>query len=56
MFKELRNYLGSPRLLAKPEHGEELFLYLAVSPMALADVLVKEEMKVQRPIYYISRA
>ena len=31
-------------------------MYLAVSPMALAAVLVKEEAKVQRPVYYVSRA
>ena len=55
-FEELKSYLSSPPLLAKPEPGEELFLYLAVSPTALAAVLVKEEMKVQRPVYYISRA
>ena len=34
-FKKLKSYLSSPPLLAKPEPGEELFLYLAVSPMAL---------------------
>ena len=55
-FEELRSYLGSPPLLAKPEPREELFLYLAISPMALAAVPVKEEAKVQRPIYYVSRA
>ena len=49
------SYLSSPPLLAKPEPGEELFLYLAVSPMALVIVLVKEEAKIQRSIYYISR-
>ena len=31
-------------------------MYLAVSPTALAAVLVKEEAKVQRSIYYVSRA
>ena len=31
-------------------------MYLAVSPTALVAVLVKEETKVQRPVYYISRA
>ena len=45
-FKKLRSYLGSPPLLAKPESEEELFLYLAVSPVALAAVLVKEEAKI----------
>ena len=53
-FEELKNYLGSLPLLAKPKRGEELFLYLAVSPVALATVLIKEEVKIQRSIYYIS--
>ena len=30
-------------------------MYLAISPMALVAVLVKEEAKIQQPIYYISR-
>ena len=55
-FEELRSYLGSPPLLAKSEPGEELFLYLVVSPMALVVVFVKEEAKIQRLIYYVSRA
>ncbi|KAG1330379.1 putative mitochondrial protein [Cocos nucifera] len=53
-FEELKNYLGSPLLLAKPEFGEELFLYLAVSLVALAAVLVKEEARTQRSVYYMS--
>ncbi|KAK1404438.1 hypothetical protein POM88_004043 [Heracleum sosnowskyi] len=39
-------------LLAKPKPGEILYLYLAVSSTALGAVLVKEELKVQKPIYY----
>ncbi|KAG1362038.1 putative mitochondrial protein [Cocos nucifera] len=46
-FEELKNYLGTPPLLAKPEPGEELFLYLAVSSVALTAVLVREEAKTQ---------
>ncbi|GAA0153669.1 hypothetical protein LIER_37718 [Lithospermum erythrorhizon] len=30
-FEELKQYLGSPKLLTKPEEGEELQEYLAVS-------------------------
>ena len=55
-FEELKNYLGAPPLLAKPEPGEGLLLYLAVSPMALAAVLVREDAKAQQPVYYVSRA
>ena len=35
--------------------GDELILYLFVSPTAVSAVLVKEENKVQRPIYYVSK-
>ena len=36
--------------------GEELFLYLAVSPHAVSSALIREEGKVQKPMYYTSRA
>ncbi|XP_077215791.1 uncharacterized protein LOC143850422 [Tasmannia lanceolata] len=37
------------------ESGEELLLYLSVSPTALAAVLVREEHSQQKPIYYVSK-
>ncbi|XP_024009451.1 uncharacterized protein LOC112084535 [Eutrema salsugineum] len=40
-FQELKNYLASPPILAKPVEGEPLFLYIAVSTTA--------------PIFYISQ-
>ena len=36
--------------------GEELYLYLAVTPHAVNLALIKEERKVQKPVYYASRA
>ncbi|XP_077223338.1 uncharacterized protein LOC143856943 [Tasmannia lanceolata] len=54
-FEELKQYLSSSPLLAKPEPGEELLLYLLVSPMALAAVLIREEHNQQKPIYYVSK-
>ena len=36
--------------------GEELFLYLAVTPHALSSALIREEAKMQKPVYYTSRA
>ena len=44
-FKELKEYLSSAPILAMPEDGEELFLYLAVSKVAVSVVLVREEGK-----------
>ena len=36
--------------------SEQLFLYLAVSPTAISATLIREEEKVQKPVYYASRA
>ncbi|XP_077251808.1 uncharacterized protein LOC143891038 [Tasmannia lanceolata] len=54
-FDELKQYLSSPPLLTKPEPGDELLLYISVSPMALAAVLIREEHNQQKPIYYVSK-
>ena len=35
--------------------GEKLFLYLAVFENAASSVLVREENKVQHPVYYVSK-
>ena len=43
--------LLSPSIL-----GEELYLYLTVSPHAVSSALIREERKVQKLVYYTSRA
>ncbi|XP_074300718.1 uncharacterized protein LOC141632026 [Silene latifolia] len=55
-FAELKRYLSTPPLLAKPEQGEPLFLYLSVTEAAVSAVLVKEQEGVQHPVYYISKS
>ena len=47
--------MGKPPLLAKPVEGKPLFLYLAVSEYAISGALIREEEKVQWPVYYISK-
>ncbi|KAL5574153.1 hypothetical protein UlMin_023750 [Ulmus minor] len=54
-FQELKTYLGRPPLLSKPQEGESLILYLAVSKGAVSSALVREEEGVQWPIYYTSK-
>ena len=56
VFKELKAYLSSPPLLSLSQPREELFLYLVVSLAAISAALVKKEEKVQKPVYYASRA
>ena len=55
-FENLKTYLSSPSLLSPSQPREELFLYLAVSSVAASAVLVREEDRAQKPVYYTSRA
>ena len=50
-FQELKRYLSSPPLFSPSEEGEDLFLYLAVSTITVSVALIREENKIQRPVY-----
>ncbi|XP_042964601.1 uncharacterized protein LOC122298813 [Carya illinoinensis] len=52
VIKKLKQYLASPPLLKRPEKGDVLYAYLAVSQHAVSAVLVKEEEAAQHPVYY----
>ena len=47
--------MAEPPLLSKPLEKEVLYLCLTISEKALSVVLVREEDKIQKPIYYVSR-
>uniref|UniRef100_A0A2N9HQ03 Uncharacterized protein n=1 Tax=Fagus sylvatica TaxID=28930 RepID=A0A2N9HQ03_FAGSY len=55
-FEELKRYLTEPPLLSPSKQGEELYLYLAVSPTAVSSALIREEERRQLLVYYTSRA
>ncbi|XP_017256033.2 uncharacterized protein LOC135147082 [Daucus carota subsp. sativus] len=55
-LSELKQYLSSPPLLAKPTFGEDLYVYLSVTSHAVSSVLVKEVEGTQSPVYYVSRS
>ena len=54
-FQDFKAYLTAAPLLSSSIIGEELYLYLAVSLHAISSALIREERKIQKPIYYISR-
>ena len=54
-FQDLKVYLTTTLLLSPSIPGEELYLYLAVSLRAVSLALIREEGKVQKPVYYTSR-
>ena len=55
-FEDLKMYLTMAPLLSPSVLGEELYLYLAVTLHAVSSALIREEDKVQRPMYYTSKA
>ena len=42
--------------MSPSKKGEDLFLYLAVSVTIISAALIREENKIQLPVYYISQA
>ena len=55
-FQDLKAYLTTAPLLSPSVLGEELYMYLAVTPHAVSSALVIEEERVQKPMDYTSRA
>ena len=55
-FQDLKIYLTTTPLLSPSMLGEELYLYLAVTPHAVSSALIREEGRVQKPVYYTSKA
>ena len=55
-FQDLKAYLTVAPMLSLSIPGEELYLYLALSPHTVSSTLIREEGKIQKPVYYINRA
>ncbi|KAD6796232.1 hypothetical protein E3N88_07128 [Mikania micrantha] len=55
-LQDLKEYLSSSPLLMRPEDGEPLSLYLAVSRTTVSVVLVKDHQGSQHPMYYVRKA
>jgi hypothetical protein len=55
-FGKLKEYLMNPPLLSRQTEGEILYLYLAVSPLAVSSVMVREDAGIQKPVYFKSKA
>jgi len=54
-FIRLKEYLASPPVLCMSLPGTPLHLYFAVTDQAISSVIVQEQDKVQRPIYFVSK-
>ena len=54
-FEDLKVYLTMAHFLSPSMVGEKLYLYLAVILHTVSSALIREEDKVQRPLYYTSK-
>uniref|UniRef100_A0A2N9FP12 Uncharacterized protein n=1 Tax=Fagus sylvatica TaxID=28930 RepID=A0A2N9FP12_FAGSY len=55
--KEVQSLTGKAAALNSPSKtGEELYLYLALSASVVSSALIREEERIQKPVYYTSRA
>ena len=56
-FMEIKQYLAEPPILASPEAGETLFIYLAISDVAVSVALFKENANgKQGPVFFINKS
>jgi hypothetical protein len=55
-FGRLKEYLTNPQLLSRPDEGEILYLYLAVSSSAVSSTLIREDSGIEKPVYFTSKA
>lgn len=55
-FGQLKECLTKAPLLSTPWEGDLFYLYLAVSKWATSSVFVREEERIQHPMYYTSKA
>ncbi|KAL5772480.1 hypothetical protein ACOSQ2_012404 [Xanthoceras sorbifolium] len=51
-FQELKDHMGQAPLLSKPQDGEKLTIYLAVTKHAISAVLIREENRIQLRLYF----
>ena len=55
-FQDLKKFLMEPPVLSKPWDGEPFYIYLSIIEKAVSLILVREEQKQQKPVYYVSKA
>ncbi|XP_042446637.1 uncharacterized protein LOC122031607 [Zingiber officinale] len=53
-FEELKQYLSSLPILAKPIVGEPLWIYLSSTEYAVGSTLIRQEEGIQQPVYFLS--
>jgi len=54
-FLKMKEYLATPPVLCKPLPGTPICLYFAITDRTISSIIVQEQDRVQRPIYFVSK-
>lgn len=54
-FQAIKKHMSQPPILSKPEAGESLIMYLATTEHAISSVLVREDGRQHKQVYYVSK-
>jgi len=54
-FTKFKEYLASPPVLGKPVPGTRTRLYCSNTNQAISSVILQDQDKVQKPIYFVSK-
>ena len=55
-FSGVEDLFSNSLVLCKPVDGEPLYVYLSIVEKVIRWVLIREEKKQQKPIYFVSKA
>ena len=55
-LQSLKQYLTTPPILSKPTPDDRLYVYLAVSDVAVSGALVREDGGVQKLVYFVNKS
>ena len=55
-FQQLKEYLFRPPIMSRPEVDEVLLAYIVVASHAVSLVLIRIDIDVQMPVYYVNNS
>ena len=54
-FTRLKEYLATPLVQGKPVPGTPIRLYFSIIDRAISSIIVQDQDKVQKPVYFVSK-
>ena len=55
-FQQLKEYLSRPPIMSSPLTDEMLFSYITIASPIVSLLLIRVDIGVQRPVYYVSKS